>query len=481
MSDVSDAKRIELMSKPTSSNIPVVVGVVVAVSLAVLGFFFYRYWVNGFFSGDVSVSGNLSVENYAKVAGMLTLPVDKSGTISAPLTGSIEYDTASENLLAYNGTEWKQLSTPSIHAETVESLVTGANTPIIPSVFDASYNGTVRNVGDEASLISALSIAADNDVINFTATITLTATLTVPDRRLKFNLGSFALQGPTSLNTLVSYVSNTKELYFSNGTIRYSSGTTSSIGVLVVGSAGAKLFFIGTTLVYGEFAVSLTNAGDPSLVPRLFMEMCTITYDGAVGGASNSHRAIFINGMSAGSYVYLNTCVVNSVNADDSHRLRFINTAGVTDAGDITITNCNINPANRLQAVVFYEASLPPSRGTHKLMMDKNTVGNAGERNQLCLIFAGGAQTQVLNSFEAIWFVENNVARLDDDKGLLYIDTSFAGSAYEAHAGSADVYVVKNTYPSLAAPGATRRLISKDGFVRGSVGINAAYLQRYRL
>lgn len=430
--------------------------------------------------GNMEVRKTLTSTNLV-VNNSFGLPVDKSGSVATPTTGMIEYDTTSESLLAYNGTEWKEVSPPSIHAETVESLVTSVNIPVLGSVFDSSYSGTVRNVSDQTTLVNALTAAVDNDVINFTATITLTATLTIPDKRLKFELGSFALQGPTSINTLVSYASSTKELLFSNGTIQHSSGITSSVSVLVSGNAGAKLFFIGTTLVYGEFAISITNGANPSLVPRLFMDSCTVTYDGAVGGAGNSHRAISVNGLSDGSYVYLTTTIFNSVNADDTHRLRLIQTSGTTNAGDITITNCNINPANRLQAVVFYEASLPQTRGTHKLMMDKNIIGNAGERNQLCLLFAGGSQTQILNSFEAVWFVENIIQRQDDDKGLFYIDTSSAGASYSGSAGSTDVYTVKNTYPTLAAPGSSRRLISKDGFVRGSVAITSAYLQRYRL
>ena len=430
--------------------------------------------------GNMEVRKTLTSTNLV-VNNSFGLPVDKSGSVATPVTGMIEYDTTAETLLAYNGSEWKEVSGASIHAETVESLVTGVNTPLLGFVFDSTYNGTVRNVSDETTLVNALTAAVDNDVINFTATITLTATLTIPDKRLKFELGSFALQGPTSLTPLATYASSTKELLFSNGTIRYSSGTTTSVGNLVSGNAGAKLFFRGTALVYGELAISITNGANPSLVPRLFMDSCIITYDGAVGGAGNSHRAISVNGLSDGSYVYLNTCVFNSVNADDSHRLRLIQTSGTTNAGDITITNCNINPANRLQAVVFYEASLPQTRGTHKLMMDKNTIGNAGERNQLCLLFAGGSQTQILNSFEAIWFVENNIQRQDDDKGLFYIDTSSAGVGYNESAGSTDVYTVKNTYPTLTAPGGSRRLISKDGFVRGSAVITSAYLQRYRL
>lgn len=113
--------------------------------------------------------------------------------------------------------------------------------------------------------------------------------------------------------------------------------------------------------------------------------------------------------------------------------------SGAIPEGSLVMTGCTIDPAHRMQAI-FYADILPytpTSRGNYKILMDSNTIGDAGEREQLVLLVG----TNPLNGFEYIWMVENTFERMDSNKGIMYVDSSSGGST--------EVYWVDNTIPTM--------------------------------
>ena len=91
-----------------------------------------------------------------------------------------------------------------------------------------------------------------------------------------------------------------------------------------------------------------------------------------------------------------------------------------------------------MQAVFYSDVfSSTGTRGTFRLRIDKNTIGSAGEREQL-IVLSG---YKPLNCFGSIYILENTFQRMDSNKGIMYLDNN--------NGGSTDVYIFNNTVPTM--------------------------------
>lgn len=465
----------------------VLTGIVVLVTSIIL--------VNNFgykatFFGNVEIRKNLTapvatftdaeVDNLV-VNTSMQIPVDS--TPGSVTDGALQYSTTTNSLQVFKSSDgWVEVGGKIPIAETNTTFVESVDSPDI-SLLRSTYTGANIAVTSEATFNSAVAGASAGDTISFANDITFTAATSIT-KRLRINLNGFTMFLPvqTTYSLLVNV--GLLDVLIEGGTIRYTPGSApGSSATLISCISGSQVYIHNCILRYGEFCI---GTGSTTLTTTLYVGDSQLIYEGnAILGqsASNSFRTISVSGMSTRqSYVYVNNCNVISEGQGGTETQRLIFCLNQpTTSGSIVVTGCTINPAHRLQALVFYEATTNNVRTDHRLFIDSNTIGNAGLRNQLALIFQGTRQS--LNSFDSLWFIENTVERVDDDKGLFYIDTEFStgSGGSQAKAGSADVYIFNNTYPALPAPGATRKVISKDGFVRGYVGISSCYLQKYSM
>ena len=478
-----------------------VTGITGLVTLATVLVLINNFGYNATFFGNASIRGTLtapvgtitdltsssaSIDDLS-VTNSLQIPVDSTATVTQ---GALQYSTTTNSLQVYKtGDGWvdvgagagDELTIPI--AETNTTLVGSVDTPVDLVVLNATFNGTVRNVASELEFNNQIAAASDNDVINLTGNITF-ASVTSITKRLKINLNGFTIFLPiqTTHSMLINVAA--KDVYITGGTIRYTVGSApGSSAILISCIGGSQVYFHDCVLRYGEFCIF---TGSNSLKTTLYVGDSQLIYEGngILGqSGSNSFRTIGLQGMvTRDSYVYVTNCSIFSDGQGGSEVQRVVFCFNqLTPSGSITVTGCSINPAHRLQAVVFYEATTNNVRGDHRLFIDSNNIGTAGLRNQLAIVIQTIRQS--LNSFDSAFFLENTVERLDDDKGLFFIDTEFStgSGGSQAKAGSTDVYIFNNTHPAFPAAGVTRKVISKDGFVRGYVGITSCYLQKISL
>jgi hypothetical protein len=471
-----------------------VAGITGLVTLAIVMVLINNFGYNATFFGNVGIRATLTapaatITNLSStsasiddlsVSNSFQVPVDSTTSIAQ---GSLQYSTVTNSLQVYKtGDGWVDVGGGKIPiAETNTTLVGSVDTPVDLALLNASFNGTVRNVGSELAFNTELVSAADNDVINLVGNITFAGAPGSVTKRLKINLNGFTMFVPVQVTSAWLINVAAKDVYITGGTIRYVVGSApGSSASLISCIGGSRVYFHDCVLRYGEFCIS---TGSNSFKTTLYVGDSQLIYEGngILGqSGSNSFRTIGLQGMvTRDSYVYVTNCSIFSEGQGGSETQRVVFCYNQpTTSGSITVTACDINPAHRLQAVVFYEATTDNVRADHRLFIDSNNIGTAGLRNQLALIFQGTRQS--LNSFDSAFFLENTVGRLDDDKGLFYIDTEFSTGAggSQAKAGSTDVYIFNNTHPAIPAAGVTRKIISKDGFVRGFSGITSCYLQK---
>lgn len=409
---------------------------------------------------------------------VLAVPRDKRSPAVAYVLkdGCLQYDSATKSLEVFSG-EWNPVGSKSAVPETVSTLIPGSGEPVdFVQVLNLFGSGTVYNVNDEASFAAALAAAADDDTIRLTANITLTNQYTI-SKELIFDLSGRQLFVPWVSNTYSFLITGAnKDVVFQGGGIVYGSGSAAgSSTTLFACNANTRLFLSSTLVQYGEFCVTGTSNS-------IYANNVIFQYVGGKGqSGSNSYRTVLCSGATTTAhYLYFANCIFDAVTANGNENLRvvFYNTGGGVSVtgGSLTFTNCEFRSPHRIQALAFYESCLGgPARGSHQLQIDNCVLDSQGARNQLALIFSNPGPHTPLNSFDHITLKHNTFQRHDDDKGLLYLDIS---GTYPA--GSTDVFIFKNVTAPLAAPGATRQLISVDGIVRGATTVYGVHLQKHR-
>jgi len=290
-----------------------------------------------------------------------------------------------------------------------------------------TYNTTIINVTDEATLISAIASATAFDVISIDADITLTATLVI-NKALKFT-GSHILQsagGGTDPVTLINITAN--DVYIDSSiTIKHKKTTNTSVEI-AISLSSAERFISQATVEFMEFGYTLRGS---------FSIGGKTTYTGAL---ANNHRhfAVYnvsnpseINGVvfdftseatPRDSFVYLSSNVAsdkfnsvlriaNCVQFDMSKigRQFYLQDAFVSDvANGLIVENCKFNQLN-------------------------GDIGVVGASGQNVLTFFGFIS--LLNNYAG------NAATLTDSyKGLFYMDGSGAIHNY----GTTNFYYANN-------------------------------------
>lgn len=412
-------------------------------------------------------------------SSLLQIPVDSE--LSSATSGALYFNTSTDSLYVRKSGEWDEVGGKIPIAETLPDLISGADEPVNITTLTASFSGTTRTCNSEATLLSALAACVDNDKVQLTSNITITTTpLTIPNTTILLDLNTYTLNIPAVTTFSIVCSQSGKSLLVQNGTINQTGTAGSSSSVF--SNTNGFLYFNNVVINHGEVAISITGSSSNRMI--LYCLGCTFHYI-KLGQTANVYRTISVGGsVTDSSFVYLKNCTVETdANIDGGENLRgLIAFTSCPTNGSLTITNCSVNPAHRMQSLIYMD-SFPTTavRNPYSMMIDHNTIGDAGVREQL-LIMISGSVRKPLTNFDSIWFIENVLDRADSNKGLFYIDTT------SGYGGSTDVYIFKNEYPTLKTvdvisgdPYAStlRKLVSKDGFVRGPTTLTSAYLQKY--
>jgi hypothetical protein len=403
----------------------------------------------------------LNVTGTATVGEVLQIPVDYSGTVQE---GAVQFSTVTNSLQVYKDPEgWVEVGGGKIPiAETDPDLIGGVDDPLNVTTFQASFNGGTTTVDSEATFNSATAAAAENAKIQLTADITCASTLTIPNKSLWIDLNGFTLSVPVATTGSIVCQQSAKNIYFSNGVIQYvSSGTTGSSSSVISGT-NCFLTIRNVTVLHAEYAVLIT--GTPGNRLTFYTSGSTYSMVKARSSNNNTYGPIGLFGMTTDdSYVYVRGCTFDTLAGDtflasatDRYNVRgVVRCANNTHlAGSCTITGCTINPAHKLQAVFYSDIfSNVGVRGTFRLNIDKNVLGDAGVREQMVILIG----FKPLNCFERIYIMENTFERMDSNKGVMYVDATSGGSA--------DVYTFNNTVPPMKpVPGITfNSTYTRDG------------------
>lgn len=387
-----------------------------------------------------------------EVSDKLTIPVDGS---SDPSLGSIQYSTVEESVQVYDGEDWVNIgggggggNNGDVVLEGTETgLISGLNDPIPDfTVFQSSFSGGINLVSDETSFNSATASANENGIIRLSGNISFASTVTIPNKALWIDLNTFSISVPvqTTFSIVCQHVNKT--IYFSNGTIQYNPTGTAGSSSAILRAINCNLVINNTTVIHGEYAASIAGTGGNRMT--FYATNSTFSITKARSSNNNTYGSFLFGGsVTADSYTYLKGCTFGTVpgetylnSATDRYTLRGVmRVVGAIPEGALAMTGCTIDPAHRIQAVFYADvlSYTPTTRGNYKILMDSNTIGDAGEREQLVLLIG----TNPLNGFESIWMVENIFERMDSNKGIMYIDSSSGGSA--------DVYWIDNTIPTM--------------------------------
>lgn len=392
------------------------------------------------------------------VSNELVLPLDEgnSGTV-----GSIRYNVTESEIQVYDGQEWTGISSDSDIVESPDSstdvgLIGGLNDPI-PNFtsFQTSFNGGLTLVSTESLLNSALTAANENGIIRLTANISCLSTLTIPNKSLWIDLNSFTLSVPVQTTFSINCQQVNKTIYFSNGTIQYNPDGITGPSSNIIRVLNCTLVVRNVSIIHGEYAISYGGTSGNDM--KFYTSDSIYRLTKARSSNNNTYGAFLLGGsVTADSYTYLKSCIFDTVSTDtflnmatDNYNMRgVVRVNGSIPEGVFAMTGCTINPAHRMQAVFYSDViSLSPSaRGNFKILMDSNTIGDAGEREQLILLIGNNT----LNGFSSIWAVENKFERMDSNKGIIYVDAD-AGGSTDVKWYDNDIPVMKNVQPVIFA------------------------------
>lgn len=392
-----------------------------------------------------SVSANKITSNSLEVSETLTIPID--GT-SQPYLGSIQYSTSENSVQVYDGSTWVNVgenSTAPVADGTEPGLISGLNDPISNiTVFQNSFTGGITLVTDETSFNNATASAAEGGIIRFSNSISFTSPVTIPDKMLWIDLNTFSMSVPVQTTFSITCQQTNKSIYFSNGTIQYNPSGNAGSSSAILRAINCNLVLNNLTIIFGEYAASFGGTGGQRMT--FYASNSTFSMTKVRSSNNNIYGTFIVGGsVTADSYTYLKGCTFNTFPGETYLNVateRFILrgvmrvTAPIPE-GSFMMTGCTVNPAHRMQSVFYTDilSYTPTTRGNYKILMDSNTIGDAGEREQLVLLIGANP----LNGFESIWMVENIFLRMDSNKGVMYIDSTSGGST--------DVYWIDNTIP----------------------------------
>jgi len=371
------------------------------------------------FLTGLNVNGNININtNQLQNAVIQPLATDPAG-----IDGRIYYNSGTNKLKIYNGTDWVSFQTGSDGDTTYDLFGVGSTNGSAGIQLDGS-DGTLDNV----LIVGAgtVGVTRSGNTLTVTGTDSAAGTVTSVDGSggstgLTLTGGAITTAGTLTLGgTLIAANGGTGQSSYTVGDILYASSTT-ALSKLGIGSTGQVLKVASgipswaTDQNSGGTVTSITNAAD----------------SGTGTAITGSGTFTFTGGTNVTTSISGTTVTINSTDQFDGTVKSVSAGVGLTQTGSSTVNPTILVDYSSTGLIADATAATPNVEGADEFLVSDNSAGNAVRRakvSEMPISVLGQALSNVnLNSNKIINLTNPTAAQ--DAATKAYVDSSNLGQS----------------------------------------------------
>jgi hypothetical protein len=371
------------------------------------------------FLTGLNVNGNININtNQLQNAVIQPLATDPAG-----IDGRIYYNSGTNKLKIYNGTDWVSFQTGSDGDTTYDLFGVGSTNGSAGIQLDGS-DGTLDNV----LIVGAgtVGVTRSGNTLTVTGTDSAAGTVTSVDGSggstgLTLTGGAITTAGTLTLGgTLIAANGGTGQSSYTVGDILYASSTT-ALSKLGIGSTGQVLKVASgipswaTDQNSGGTVTSITNAAD----------------SGTGTAITGSGTFTFTGGTNVTTSISGTTVTINSTDQFDGTVKSVSAGLGLTQTGSSTVNPTILVDYSSTGLIADATAATPNVEGADEFLVSDNSAGNAVRRakvSEMPISVLGQALSNVnLNSNKIINLTNPTAAQ--DAATKAYVDSSNLGQS----------------------------------------------------
>ena len=371
------------------------------------------------FLTGLNVNGNININtNQLQNAVIQPLATDPAG-----IDGRIYYNSGTNKLKIYNGTDWVAFQTGSDGDTTYDLFGVGSTNGSAGIQLDGS-DGTLDNV----LIVGAgtVGVTRSGNTLTVTGTDSAAGTVTSVDGSggstgLTLTGGAITTAGTLTLGgTLIAANGGTGQSSYTVGDILYASSTT-ALSKLGIGSTGQVLKVASgipswaTDQNSGGTVTSITNAAD----------------SGTGTAITGSGTFTFTGGTNVTTSISGTTVTINSTDQFDGTVKSVSAGVGLTQTGSSTVNPTILVDYSSTGLIADATAATPNVEGADEFLVSDNSAGNAVRRakvSEMPISVLGQALSNVnLNSNKIINLTNPTAAQ--DAATKAYVDSSNLGQS----------------------------------------------------
>ena len=371
------------------------------------------------FLTGLNVNGNININtNQLQNAVIQPLATDPAG-----IDGRIYYNSGTNKLKIYNGTDWVSFQTGSDGDTTYDLFGVGSTNGSAGIQLDGS-DGTLDNV----LIVGAgtVGVTRSGNTLTVTGTDSAVGTVTSVDGSggstgLTLTGGAITTAGTLTLGgTLIAANGGTGQSSYTVGDILYASSTT-ALSKLGIGSTGQVLKVASgipswaTDQNSGGTVTSITNAAD----------------SGTGTAITGSGTFTFTGGTNVTTSISGTTVTINSTDQFDGTVKSVSAGVGLTQTGSSTVNPTILVDYSSTGLIADATAATPNVEGADEFLVSDNSAGNAVRRakvSEMPISVLGQALSNVnLNSNKIINLTNPTAAQ--DAATKAYVDSSNLGQS----------------------------------------------------
>ena len=371
------------------------------------------------FLTGLNVNGNININtNQLQNAVIQPLATDPAG-----IDGRIYYNSGTNKLKIYNGTDWVSFQTGSDGDTTYDLFGVGSTNGSAGIQLDGS-DGTLDNV----LIVGAgtVGVTRSGNTLTVTGTDSAAGTVTSVDGSggstgLTLTGGAITTAGTLTLGgTLIAANGGTGQSSYTVGDILYASSTT-ALSKLGIGSTGQVLKVASgipswaTDQNSGGTVTSITNAAD----------------SGTGTAITGSGTFTFTGGTNVTTSISGTTVTINSTDQFDGTVKSVSAGVGLTQTGSSTVNPTILVDYSSTGLIADATAATPNVEGADEFLVSDNSAGNSVRRakvSEMPISVLGQALSNVnLNSNKIINLTNPTAAQ--DAATKAYVDSSNLGQS----------------------------------------------------
>jgi len=371
------------------------------------------------FLTGLNVNGNININtNQLQNAVIQPLATDPAG-----IDGRIYYNSGTNKLKIYNGTDWVSFQTGSDGDTTYDLFGVGSTNGSAGIQLDGS-DGTLDNVLIEGA--GTVGVTRSGNTLTVTGTDSAAGTVTSVDGSggstgLTLTGGAITTAGTLTLGgTLIAANGGTGQSSYTVGDILYASSTT-ALSKLGIGSTGQVLKVASgipswaTDQNSGGTVTSITNAAD----------------SGTGTAITGSGTFTFTGGTNVTTSISGTTVTINSTDQFDGTVKSVSAGLGLTQTGSSTVNPTILVDYSSTGLIADATAATPNVEGADEFLVSDNSAGNAVRRakvSEMPISVLGQALSNVNHNSNKIINLTNPTAA-QDAATKAYVDSSNLGQS----------------------------------------------------